>query len=320
MANRQVGVVLACLWLGGCVVGYPPKPFSSEVPPTEAIAQVDEIPSRPVWVRFLNGKTERTAQLGTWLRVGESLRTEGTATVQIVLNSGAIARISGNSSLVLNSLLQANSGYFLVSAMQEDGRQGQQDTQVQTPFGVISTGNGAFYLEIPQATNQKHRILALHGNIKVKLSRTGKEIALQKGEELLIASDGSAGNPQRPTQGELESHFAKSDLFFGFSTKFVGQSFWEKQLKVARRAPEQVKFRPAPPNPEPIYAPPPQPSTAVRNVPTPRRQPEPTVAPPAPPVSPEPVVAEPAPAIAPPPPEPPPIIEAPAPEPPPISE
>jgi len=330
MANRAnghlwVGFVLTSLWLGGCSLGYPPKPFSSEVPPTEAIAQIDEIRSRPVWVRFLNGTKERTAQIGTLLRVGESLRTEADARVQIVLNNGAIARISGNSSLMLNPELQlrADSGLVFVSAVLENGKPLEQDTQVQTPFGMVSTRNGAFYLEIPQQPNKNRRILALHGNITVKLSRTGKDVSLQKGEELLVKSDGTAEKPTRPTQAELESRFANSDLLFGFSTRFAGQSLWESQLKVARREPEQVKFRRsdvarnAPVNPQPASAPPPSP-TAVRNDPPPVRQPDPRpepVQPVTPPVAPDPVVVEPPPLSEPPAPEPIPVIEPPVPEP-----
>jgi len=309
--------VLTSLWLGGCSLGYPPKPFSSEVPPTEAIAQIDEIPSRPVWVRFLNGTTERTAQIGTLLRVGESLRTEADARVQIVLNNGAIARISGNSSLTLNPKLglRANSGLFFVSAVLENGKPLEQATQVQTAFGMVTTRNGAFYLEIPQEPSQNRRVLALHGDITVKLSRTGKDVLLQKGDELLIKADGSADQPKRPSQAELESRFAKSDLLFGFSTRFAGQSLWETQLKVARREPERVKFRrsdvarTAPVQPQPVVEPPPQPP--VRSEPPPL----PPVQPVAPPVVETPVVVEPPPLVEPPAPEPIPVIEPPAPEP-----
>jgi len=313
MGYRKLGAGLVGVWLvGGCYLGYPPKPFSSELPPTEMIAQIDEIPSRPVWVRFLNGTTERTAQVGTWLRVGESLRTEANARVQIVLTNGAIARISGNSSLVLKPQLQANSGSFFVSAVLENGKPADRDTQVQTPFGMVSTKDGAFYLEIPPEPNKKRRLLVLHGKVTVNLRR--KDITLHKGEELLISVDGSADKPQRPSQEELESRFAKSDLLFGFSTRFAGQSLWERQLKVAHRQPEQVEFRraarPAPvrPQPTPEYIAP-QPTTAVRSAPPPVRQPEPSPEAPAPPATPEPVVAEPPPL------EPVPILESPAPEP-----
>jgi len=329
MANRHLwaGFVLTGLWLGGCSLGYPPKPFSSEVPPTEAIAQIDEIRSRPVWVRFLNGTTERTAQIGTLLRVGESLRTEADARVQIVLNNGAIARIGGNSSLYLNPPMQlrADSGLFFIAAVLENGKPLEQDTQVQTPFGVVTTRNGAFYLEIPQEPQKKRRVLALQGNVIVKLSRTGKDVSLNKGDELLIQSDGNAEKPSRPNQAELERRFANSDLLFGFSSRFAGQSQWESQLKVARREPEQVKFRrsdvarTAPVKPQPTSAPPPQPTTAVRNEPPPVRQPDP-LPPPVEPVQPsvveEPVVVEPPPVFEPVAPKPPPILQPVAPEPP----
>lgn len=341
-STALVGFVLA-----SCGHNPPPKPFSWEVSPTEAVAQMDEIRDRPVLIRFLNSTSESPAQIGTVLRAGESVRTEAKAMTQVAMKNGAVVRIGEKSAFTLKSSGQvsADSGYLLVAARLENGKPLTKPIEVQTPFGAIDSANAVFHLEIPTQPNKNRTVFVLEGTLTTKL-RSGKSIILKKGDELQIKPDGTGAKTLRPTQAELESRFAKSDLLFGFATRFAGQSLWEGQLKVARREIGTVRYRPedlarnrppasptrapvrqpfptntSPSNPtnEPVYrsepvAPPPvKPTTAPEAVP-----PEVVTAPEPPPVS-DPPISEPPPVIEPSAPEPLPVIEPPAPELPPAS-
>jgi hypothetical protein len=320
--------VIVGFLLASCTPALPPKPFSWEVAPTQVVALMDEIHSRPVLVRFLNSTTERSAQIGTVLRVGESVRTETNAMTQVALNNGVIVRLGDNSALTLKSPAQVSvdSGKVLVAARLENGKPLPKPIEILVPFGTITSTNGVFYVEVPPQPHKNPKVFVLEGTLTNKL-RSGKTINLQKGDELQIKPDGTGDKVVRPAQSELESRFAKSDLLFGFATRFAGQSLWESQLKVARREISTVRYRPkdlsrnrptarpAPVTPsepvvpsEPIA--PSEPVTPVvrRNPPPPVKPtsaPPPPAEPPAPPPE---VVTEP---------EPPPVMEVPAPEPPP---
>ncbi|MFN3926386.1 MAG: FecR domain-containing protein [Pseudanabaenaceae cyanobacterium] len=307
--------------MGGCSVSYPPKPFANETVPTEIIAQVDEIRSRPVLVRFLNGTQDRTAQLGTNLRLGESVRTEGEGRAQVLLNNGAIVRIGGNSRLTLTSAnqVQLDRGKFLLIGRVENGQPLKEGVSLQTPFGALTTRDGVVYGEVTTEGNNRHTLLVLEGNAILKLPNGGKEILLKRGEELPIKQNGVPETVQRPTQSDLERRFRESKLLFGFAVRFASQATWERDLKVALRTPAKVEYRPQ----EQTRATPvrTEPATVRRDPPppsTPKLEPQVTPSPEPP------VVAEPVPLPEPvaPAPEPVPLPEpvAPAPEPVPLPE
>ncbi|HBC41651.1 MAG TPA: hypothetical protein DCZ88_07110, partial [Pseudanabaena sp.] len=62
--------------LPSCTISQPEKPFSSEVLPTEAIAEISEIRSYPVRVKYVNSTTARPATVGVALKVNESVSTD----------------------------------------------------------------------------------------------------------------------------------------------------------------------------------------------------------------------------------------------------
>ncbi|NJL42679.1 MAG: FecR domain-containing protein [Pseudanabaena sp. SU_2_4] len=170
--------------LPACNFGSPAKPFSAEVNPTDSIAKITEVKSRPVWIRFLNTSDDKSAAVGTLVKPGEAIRTEESARAQIHLLSGAVIRVEGESSLTVSQkdLVTLDKGQLLAWS---DPSQ-TTSTQIQTPFGIVSVKNTTVYIDIPKDASQDKHILALQGNVEVRLNSGSEPIKLQPGQELTI--------------------------------------------------------------------------------------------------------------------------------------
>ena len=210
---------LAVVVLPSCTISQPPKPFSSEALPTEAIAEISEIRSYPVRVKYVNATSARPATVGVPLKVNESVSTEDSSTAQVTLRSGAIIRIGGKSSLTLKpqNQVEFTSGRLVAWAASDR----KSPAQVQTPFGEISSNDGTVYLEIPPKAAEDRRVIALDGTVTVLLKSTSEIVTLGKGEEIRIKADGKASAPKRIDKESIDKRIANNALIFGFSTQLA---------------------------------------------------------------------------------------------------
>ncbi|WP_103667641.1 FecR domain-containing protein [Pseudanabaena sp. BC1403] len=210
---------LVAIGLPSCSGYQPPKPFSSEAVPTEAIAEISEIRSYPVRVKYINATSSRPATIGVPLKVNESISTEDSSTAQVTLRSGAIIRIGGKSTLTLKpqNQVEFTSGRLLAWAAKDL----KSPAQVQTPFGEISSNDGTVYLEIPDKASEERRVIALDGTVTVLLKSTSEIVTLGKGEEIRIQADGKASAPKRIDKESIDKRIANNSLIFGFSSQLA---------------------------------------------------------------------------------------------------
>ncbi|MDG3496535.1 MULTISPECIES: FecR domain-containing protein [Pseudanabaena] len=210
---------LGAVMLPSCAFNQPAKPFSSEALPTEAIAEISEIRSYPVRVKYINSNAPRPATVGVPLKVNESVSTEDSSTAQVTLRSGAIIRIGGQSSLTLKpqNQVEFNNGRLVAWAAKDS----QAPAQIQTPFGEISSNDGTLYVEIPTKAAEDRRVIALDGTVTVLLKSTSEIVTLGKGEEISIKANGKATTPKRLDKESIAKSIANNSLIFGFSTQLA---------------------------------------------------------------------------------------------------
>ena len=210
---------LAAVMLPSCMTNQPAKPFSSEALPTEAIAEISEIRSYPVRVKYINATASRPATIGVPLKVNESVSTEDSSTAQVTLRNGVIIRIGGKSSLTLKpqNQVEVTSGRLVAWA----AKGSKAPAQVQTPFGEISSNDGTVYLEIPDKAAEDRRVIALDGTVTVLLKSTSEIVTIGKGEEISIKANGKATSPKRLDKEEISKRIANNALIFGFSNQLA---------------------------------------------------------------------------------------------------
>ncbi len=217
--------------LPACNFGSPAKPFSAEVNPTESIAKITEVKSRPVWIRFLNSSNDNSASVGMLVKPGEGIRTEESSRAQIHLLSGAVVRVEGESSLVISDkdLVTLDKGQLLAWSAPSQ----TTSTQIKTPFGKISVKNTTVYIDIPKDASKDKHILALQGNVEVLLNSGSEPIKLKPGQELTIKANGTAATPLTLDTAAVEKKLAKSNLIYGFNSRLESLAAIESQLKIS---------------------------------------------------------------------------------------
>jgi hypothetical protein len=246
---RQFSLIALCLCsvpligLAACTANLPPKPFSSEVLPTDSIAEVSEIRNFPVRVRYLNGKTERPVNVGAVLKPGERISTDENSVAQVTLKDGSLLRIGGQGGLTLQpkNVALVEQGKLVVWKNPEQ----KQPLQINTAFGEITTEDSTFYLEIPSKPTESSRLIALSGSVTLK-PKSGKEtITLKKGQEVVIQSNGTASAAKEVDKETIDKRIAGNVLLFGFSSPLASQSKIETDfgITVAMREANTIKFR-----------------------------------------------------------------------------
>ena len=210
---------LVAIALPSCTGNQPAKPFSSEALPTEAIAEISEIRSYPVRVKYINATSARPATIGVPLKVNESISTEDSSTAQVTLRSGAIIRIGGKSTLTLKpqNQVEFTSGRLVAWAASDR----KSPAQVKTPFGEISSNDGTVYLEIPEKASEERRVIALDGTVTVLLKSTSEIVTIGKGEEIRIKADGKASAPKRLDKESIDRRIVNNTLIFGFNSQLA---------------------------------------------------------------------------------------------------
>ncbi|MBD2175484.1 FecR domain-containing protein [Pseudanabaena sp. FACHB-1998] len=214
-----LGLSLTALSLPSCTINQPPKPFSSEALPTEAIAEISEIRSYPVRVKYINSSSARPATVGVPLKVNESVSTEDQSTAQVTLRSGTIIRIGGNAKLTLKPQNQVEFASGRLVAWAASDR--KAPAQIKTTFGEISSNDGTLYLEIPEKAAEDRRIMALDGTVTVLLKSTSEIVTIGKGEEIKIKADGKATAPKRIDKESIDKRIANNSLIFGFNNQLA---------------------------------------------------------------------------------------------------
>jgi hypothetical protein len=217
--------------LPACNFGSPTKPFSAEVNPTDSIAKITEVKNRPVWIRFLNSSNDKSATVGILLKPGESMRTEESAHAQIHLLSGAVVRVEGDSSLTVSQKDQVTLDKGQLLAWSAPSQ--TTPTQIQTAFGIVSVKNTTVYIDVPKDASQDKHILALQGNVEVRLNSGSEPIKLKTGQELTIKANGTAAAPQTLDTAAVEKKLAKSNLIYGFNSRLESLAAIESQLKIS---------------------------------------------------------------------------------------
>jgi len=205
--------------LNSCAISQPTKPFSSEALPTEAIAEISEIRSYPVRVKYLNATSAKPASVGGSLKVDESVSTEDSSTAQLTMRNGVIFRIGGVSNLKIKPQNQVEFTSGKLVAWSASDR--KAPSQIQTPFGEISSNGGTMYLEIPPKAAEDRRIIALDGTVTVLLKQSSSIVTIGKGEEIRIKADGKATAPTRIDKEGIEKRIANNNLIFGFSSQLA---------------------------------------------------------------------------------------------------
>jgi hypothetical protein len=225
---------MGLLLITGCNTN-PPKPFSSELAPTEAIAKITEIPNRPVWVRFTNSRDDSPAAIGTDLKVGESIRTEAKARVQVVLKNGVIIRLGGDTDVSINAQnqIQLNRGQIVVWVAKK------VTAEIVTPTAIAAITDATLYIQLPQ-DNKDRQILVLQGVATVRIKDVVEAIMLKAGENLAITANGKTSPPQKLTQAVLNQRFVETKILSGFSSKLAGQDTIEANLQISTPSAEAV--------------------------------------------------------------------------------
>ncbi len=205
--------------LNSCAISQPSKPFSSEVLPTEAIAEISEIRSFPVRVKYLNATSAKPASVGASLKVDESVSTEDSSTAQLTMRNGVIIRIGGVSNLKIKPQNQVEFTAGKLVAWSASDR--KTPSQIQTPFGEIASNGGTIYIEIPPKAAEDRRVIALDGTVTVLLKQSSSIVTIGKGEEIRIKADGKATAPARAEKESIEKRIANNNLIFGFSSQLA---------------------------------------------------------------------------------------------------
>jgi hypothetical protein len=254
---QLVGILL----IPACLGGNPPKPFNSEVIPKEAIAEITEIPDRPVLIRFLNSKTDSIATIGRTIKLGESIRTEGNALAQITLKSGTIVRMEGDTILTINddSRIQLGKGKIVVWVPARPNAA----VKVMLTGAIASIKNATTYIDSTINSSKAQQVVSLEGTTEVLLVDTSKPILVQAGQNLAIDKDGNRDGaniqPKALSQKELKAEFSKTKLLSGFNSQIGSQEAIAFNLKIPISPTESVipsrrpaKIKPAN-SPEPVY-------------------------------------------------------------------
>jgi len=229
--------------LNSCAINQPPKPFSSEALPTEAIAEISEIRSYPVRVKYLNATSAKPASVGGPLKVDESVSTEDSSTAQLTMRNGVIFRIGGVSNLKIKPQNQVEFTSGKLVAWSASDRKAA--SQIQTPFGEISSNGGTIYLEIPPKAAEDRRVIALDGTVTVLLKQSSSIVTIGKGEEIRIKADGKATAPTRLDKEGIETRIANNNLIFGFSSQLasLNQIIAEFGVTSTVKEASSLKFR-----------------------------------------------------------------------------
>jgi hypothetical protein len=246
ISGRFLTVLLMSLTpvaLNSCAISQPAKPFSSEALPTEAIAEISEIRSYPVRVKYLNATSAKPASVGGPLKVDESVSTEDSSTAQLTMRNGVIIRIGGVSSLTIKPQNQVEFTSGKLVAWSASDR--KAPAQIQTPFGEISSNGGTIYLEIPPKAAEDRRIIALDGTVTVLLKQSSSIVTIGKGEEIRIKADGKATAPTRVEKESIEKRIANNNLIFGFSSQLasLNQIIAEFGVTSTVKEASSLKFR-----------------------------------------------------------------------------
>ncbi|WP_019500337.1 FecR domain-containing protein [Pseudanabaena sp. PCC 6802] len=279
--SRQLWRLVSLICLGSslavlpaCNFNSPAKPFSSEVNPTDSVAKVTEVKSRPVWIRFLNADSEQSATVGTSVKPGEVIRTEEAARVQIHLLSGDLVRVEGESSLKIAKKDTVNLDKGQLLAWSAPDR--SSPTQIETPFGIVSLKNTTVFIDIPKDAAKDRVILALQGNVEVKLNSGSVPINLKQGQELTIKSDGTVSKPKDLDVAAVEKKFAKSRLIYGFDSRLESLAAIESRYTISSNTTETDKVpysRKKKTAPAPANNPPQASNTPQETAPEPYRPP-----------------------------------------------
>jgi hypothetical protein len=234
-AASSAAVVMALAILPGCYNDAPPKPFNSEVAPTEPIAKIQEIRDRPVWVKFRNTTSDSSGRVGMRLEAGEIIRTEADARLQLAFDSGVVIRLEGDSQIEI------------INQNQVDLKQGRlvvmlpadQDTamEIDTPQAQVfaSDSNTTIFVETanadPEAESKSETIFTLNGTAKVK-PKDDRRLTLETGQRVLISDQGVAGEIETPSLAQIREKFAREPLLYGFSVRLASQPAIEASLQI----------------------------------------------------------------------------------------
>ena len=252
-------MALALTLLPGCINSTPPqKPFSSEVYPSDPVAEIVEIRDRPVWVKYLNSKEETSASVGLTLKVGETIRTEASARVQILLKSGLVVRIEGDSTLTIDpkNSLKLSKGRMIARISADKNA----TAQIETPLATASISDTTVYLDVPKDKAKDRHIFAMQGNVEVLLNGASEPIKLKTGEDLTIKSNGIASLPKTLDPASIEKRLALNPLLYGFNRKLDSQAMIEANLQISEEVKNPVKVPAKRPQPSAYSAPASQPT------------------------------------------------------------
>ncbi|AFY72231.1 FecR family protein [Synechococcus sp. PCC 7502] len=252
-------VLLGILLIPACV-SNPPKPFSSEPIPSEAIGEITEIADRPVSIRLVQTNQDIVANLGKVIKLEEPVRTQGDALAQITLKTGVVIRMQGDTLVTINAdnKIDLAKGKILVWVP------ANTTAQIKVSGAIASVKNATVYIN----SAQNLQIIGLQGTTEVlpvnapinaidasTTSNTPKLLVLKAGQNLLISQDGKYSPPKTLTTEDLKTQFKQIKLLSGFNSRLGSQEIISTNLKIPISPTDFVipPNRPTPPKPSPVY-------------------------------------------------------------------
>ncbi|NEP10383.1 MAG: FecR domain-containing protein [Symploca sp. SIO2C1] len=150
----------------------------------EAFATINEIQKQPVWVQRLNTKDEVPAQENMDLQVGETIRTEKEALVQVELKNGLSFRIGGNSVLTLqpDNRLKLKAGEMITWV--EPGK--KVPVEIETPVAIAGIRGTTIYINMPEDPKKEIEFFAWEGSVEVWFPNQPGKCQFKAGEQVKI--------------------------------------------------------------------------------------------------------------------------------------
>lgn len=151
---------------------------------TDADAIVSAIAAPPVWVKAATADAETSAQVGTQLAYGDTVRTAEPGLAEIELDNGLAFRIGGDTALTLepDNRLQLEAGEMITWV--EPGK--QVSTEIVTPAGIAGLRGTTLFVKIPADGQGEVLFFAWEGTIRFRPTDSDAEILLRGGEELRV--------------------------------------------------------------------------------------------------------------------------------------
>jgi hypothetical protein len=192
-----------------------------------AVPRVVDVPSRPAFVRPLNGP-ELAARIGQALRPVTLLRTEKPGRLQVLLADGRSFRLGGDALLRLGREdLELERGQII--AWINPGKKGGPPLRIRTRVATASIAGTTVFID---ATPTEVKFFSWEGRVEV-VADNGQRFSLRSGEQVSV-SQGEWLPPRRLSPSEASTRRRTSLLLNGFEAPMETLPVIERELGLTR--------------------------------------------------------------------------------------